>query len=72
MPYIPSRRDKEICKKIGPILRKKGLFFVGIDIIGKFLIEINTTSPTGINALNMINQQKLELKIWDTIEYKNK
>lgn len=68
--YVLNNRDKEICKKIGPILKAKGLFFVGIDIIGKFLIEINTTSPTGINALNKINQEKLELKIWNIIENK--
>ena len=44
-------RDKEICDRIGPLLREKGQVFVGIDVIGDYLTEINVTSPTGIQEL---------------------
>ena len=51
-----TEKDRWICDQVGPVLRKKGLFFVGLDIIGDYLTEINVTSPTGIRQLdNMFN-----------------
>ena len=46
-----TSRDREICEAIGPMLREKGLLFVGIDVIGDFLTEINVTSPTGLQEI---------------------
>lgn len=63
-----SARDLEICKLIGPRLRELGLFFVGIDIIGDYLIEINVTSPTGLVPLNQFNGIKAEKIFWDKAE----
>lgn len=47
-----SERDVWICQKVGPILREKGLFFVGLDVIGDYLTEINITSPTGVREID--------------------
>ena len=47
-----TRRDREICDAIGPALRERGLIFVGIDVIGDYLTEINVTSPTGIQEID--------------------
>lgn len=63
-----SARDKEICAAIGPELRRRGLVFVGIDVIGDYLTEINVTSPTGIRAINALNGDYLEAKLWDAFE----
>jgi len=63
-----SARDKEICHAIGPVLRDMGLIFVGIDVIGDYLTEINVTSPTGIQEINRFDDAKLETLIWDAIE----
>ena len=63
-------RDKEICKIIGPQLRDLGLLFVGIDVIGKVITEINVTSPTCLQEINRFDSIKLEKKIWDSIETK--
>ena len=63
-------RDKEICKIIGPHLRDLGLLFVGIDVIGKVVTEINVTSPTCLQEINRFDRIKLETKIWDSIETK--
>ncbi|XP_022778545.1 uncharacterized protein LOC111320120 [Stylophora pistillata] len=71
-PYTLSPRDKEICKKISPTLKERGLLFVGIDVIGGFLIEINTTSPTGIGPLNKMDGHKVEAHLWNVIEKKHK
>ena len=68
--YLLTNKDREICEVIKPILKKHGLIFVGIDIINGFLIEINTTSPTGINAFNKIENITLESSLWDIIEKK--
>jgi len=65
-----TRRDHEICAAIGPILRKKGLIFVGIDVIGDYLTEINVTSPTGLQEINRFDGVKLEADIWNAIEAK--
>jgi len=47
-----TTRDDDICQQVGPVLRQKGLYFVGLDVIGDFLTEINVTSPTGIRELD--------------------
>ena len=65
-----SKRDLEICETIGPTLKEQGLLFVGIDVIGDYLTEINVTSPTGINALNKLDDTCIEAKLWDAIEEK--
>ncbi len=61
-------REQEICKAIGPVLRKKGLVYVGIDVIGDYMTEINVTSPTGIQEINRLNGTALEATLWDAIE----
>ncbi|MEM1131557.1 MAG: glutathione synthase [Pseudomonadota bacterium] len=62
-------REKEICDAMGPELKKRGLIFVGIDVIGgEWLTEINVTSPTGIVAIDTFNNSDVAGKIWDTIE----
>ncbi|MGB8273685.1 MAG: glutathione synthase [Alphaproteobacteria bacterium] len=63
-----SARDRDICEAIGPALRERGLVFVGIDVIGNYLTEINVTSPTGIQEINRFDDVALERKVWDTIE----
>ena len=63
-----SARDLEICAAIGPTLREKGQIFVGIDVIGDYLTEINVTSPTGLQEINRFNNVRLESTIWDAIE----
>jgi glutathione synthase len=67
-PLTP--RDREICAAIGPTLKKQGLIFVGIDVIGDYLTEINVTSPTGLQEVNRFEGTKLEADIWDAIEKK--
>jgi glutathione synthase len=63
-----SARDREICRRIGPALRERGLVFVGIDVIGDWLTEINVTSPTGIQEINRLDGVQLEVTLWDAIE----
>jgi glutathione synthase len=70
--YKPNARDQEICRHIGPILKKRGLFFVGIDIIGSYLIEINVTSPTGLRVLDRLYDMNSASLIWDALEKKSK
>ncbi|MGR3637735.1 MAG: glutathione synthase [Shimia sp.] len=65
-----SERDLEICAAIGPLLREKGQVFVGIDVIGDYLTEINVTSPTGIQELERFDGINVAAKIWDAIEAK--
>ncbi len=65
-----SPRDREICAAIGPTLREQGLIFVGIDVIGDYLTEINVTSPTGIQEIDRFDGVRLEAAIWDRIEAK--
>ncbi len=67
-----SDRDLEICARIGPLLREKGQVFVGIDVIGDYLTEINVTSPTGIQELERFNGINVAGKIWDAIEAKRR
>ncbi|MEE8189891.1 MAG: glutathione synthase [Kiloniellales bacterium] len=61
-------RDREICEAIGPTLKERGLVFVGIDVIGGYLTEINVTSPTGIQEIGRFDGVRLESDIWDAIE----
>ena len=63
-----TSREREICAAIGPTLREQGLIFVGIDVIGDYLTEINVTSPTGLQEINRFDRTKLEVLIWDAIE----
>ena len=65
-----TARDLEICARIGPILREKGQIFVGIDVIGDYLTEINVTSPTGIQELERFDGKNIAAKIWAAIEKK--
>lgn len=61
-------REREICAAIGPTLKAKGLIFVGIDVIGDYLTEINVTSPTGLQEINRLDGVTLERQVWDAIE----
>jgi glutathione synthase len=61
-------RDYEICREVGPRLRQEGLYFVGLDIIGEYLTEVNVTSPTGIQEINALNGVKLEASVIDFVE----
>jgi len=61
-------RDREICAAIGPALKERGLIFVGIDVIGGYLTEINVTSPTGIQEIARFDGTDIAALIWDAIE----
>jgi glutathione synthase len=61
-------REREICERIGPELKRRGLVFVGIDVIGDYLTEINVTSPTGIQEIDRLDGVALEARLWDAIE----
>jgi glutathione synthase len=65
-----TARDQEICKRIGPVLKAQGLIFVGIDVIGDWLTEINVTSPTGLQEIARFDGTDLAARIWDVIEAK--
>ena len=67
-----SDRDREICATIGPLLREKGQVFVGIDVIGDYLTEINVTSPTGIQELERFDGINVAARIWEAIEAKRR
>jgi glutathione synthase len=67
-----TKREQEICETIGPALKERGLIFVGIDVIGEYLTEINVTSPTGIQEINRFDGVALESLVWDAIESKLK
>lgn len=61
-------REQQICAAIGPVLRQKGLIFVGIDVIGDYMTEINVTSPTGIQEINRLDGSCLQATLWDAVE----
>ena len=65
---VLTKREQDICAAIGPTLREQGLVFVGIDVIGDYMTEINVTSPTGIQEINRLNGVALESLLWDAIE----
>ncbi len=67
-----TRREREICARLGPALRERGLLFVGIDVIGDYLTEINVTSPTGIRSVKNFGGADIAALIWDKIEKKRK
>ncbi len=71
-PTDLSAREREICARIGPSLKERGLLFVGIDVIGGFLTEINVTSPTGVRAIKNLGGPDVAALIWDSIEAKRK
>src|SRR5690349_14874888 len=61
-------REREICERLGPHLRERGLLLVGIDVIGDYLTEINVTSPTGIRAVRNVGGPDIAKLVWDKIE----
>jgi glutathione synthase len=61
-------REREICARIGPELKRRGLVFVGIDVIADWITEINVTSPTGLRAIKRLGGPDLAAAIWDAIE----
>lgn len=63
-----TEREVHICQTIGPLLRERGLVFVGIDVIGGYLTEINVTSPTGIAQMDRFEGISIAAKIWDAVE----
>jgi len=65
-----TAREREICARIGPELRRRGLLFVGIDVIDGHLTEINVTSPTGLRVIKRLGGPDLAAAIWDVIEAK--
>jgi glutathione synthase len=67
-----TARDRFICSQVGPVLRKRGLYFVGIDVIGDYLTEINVTSPTGIRELDAELNSNISAELMDVIEKKLK
>ncbi|MBK8007604.1 MAG: glutathione synthase [Rhizobiales bacterium] len=67
-----SPREREICDRLGPELKKRGLLFTGIDVIAGWLTEINVTSPTGIRAIKNLGGPDVAAMVWDSIEKKRK
>ncbi|TDI65972.1 MAG: glutathione synthase [Alphaproteobacteria bacterium] len=65
-----TKREREICRIIGPELKKRGLIFAGIDVIGDYLTEINVTSPTGIQEIERFDGTNIAGLIWDVVEAK--
>jgi glutathione synthase len=65
-----TEKEREICETIGPELKRRGLLFVGIDVIDGYLTEINVTSPTGIRAIRKIGGPDVAALVWDAIEAK--
>lgn len=63
-----TAREQEICERIGPALRERDMIFVGIDVIGGYLTEINVTAPTGLRAIERLGGGNLAAKVWDAIE----
>lgn len=63
-----TQRDRLICDRLAPRLREDGLYFVGIDVIGGYITEINTTSPTGVQEINRFHDVKLESQVLDFVE----
>ena len=63
-----TKREHEICEAMGPDLKKRGLIFVGLDVIGGYLTEINVTSPTGIREVKRFGGADIAALIWDAVE----
>jgi len=71
-PTTLTAREKDICAALGPELKRRGLIFTGIDVIGNYLTEINVTSPTGIQEVKRFGGADIAALIWDAIEKKRK
>jgi len=69
-PTTLTPRDEEICARLSPELKRRGLLFTGIDVIGRYLTEINVTSPTGIRQIKAFGGADIAALIWDAIEHK--
>lgn len=69
---VLTPREKEICTRIGPELKRRGLIFTGIDVIGDYLTEINVTSPTGIWEIRRFDGTDIAALIWDAVEKRHK
>ena len=67
-----TKRDHEICERIGPSLKERGFMLVGIDVIGQYMTEINVTSPTGIRELKRFGGADAASLFWDKVEAKRK
>ena len=65
-------REREICETIGPELKRRGFLFVGIDVIGDYLTEINVTSPTGIREVRRFGGADIAALFWDAVEGKRR
>ena len=71
-PVEITARDREICERLKPELKRRGLIFTGIDVIGPYLTEINVTSPTGIRQVKAFGGNDIAAMIWDVIEDKRR
>ncbi len=69
---VLTPREQEICRRVGPHCKNAGLYFVGLDVIGDYLTEVNVTSPTGIQEINRLEGICLEAKVIDWVEHKAK
>lgn len=67
-----TRRERDICAAIGPELKRRGLIFTGIDVIGDYMTEINVTSPTGIHEVKRFGGADIAQLVWDSVEAKIK
>jgi glutathione synthase len=67
-PTVLTKREEEICEALGPDLKRRGLIFTGIDVIGDYMTEINVTSPTGIRQVKRFGGNDIAAMIWDAIE----
>jgi glutathione synthase len=67
-PTTLTAREQDICAALAPELRRRGLIFTGIDVIGGYLTEINVTSPTGIQEVRRFGGKDIAAMIWDAIE----
>jgi glutathione synthase len=67
-----TSREKDICAAIGPELKRRGLIFTGIDVIGGYMTEINVTSPTGIHEVKRFGGADIAALVWDAIEEKRR
>jgi glutathione synthase len=67
---VLGARQRRICDRVGPALREAGLWFVGLDVIGDYLTEVNVTSPTGIQEIDRLDGVCLETKVLELVERK--
>ena len=62
-----TERDRQIIGHVAPELRRRGLTFVGLDVLGTYLTEINVTSPTGVREINRLNDDRIEERVFDWV-----